>query len=90
MTLILPPNVDLEIYIINHLAKSIVSAVERWEAKINELEERVWADELWEKVVSAGNEESVKSNTWWANKQQASRFEDEGEFRDYLKNKQKK
>ena len=90
MTLILPPNVDLEIYIINHLAKSIVSAVERWETKINELEERVWADELWEKVVSAGNEESEKSNTWWANKQQASRFEDEGEFRDYLKNKKKK
>jgi hypothetical protein len=90
MTLILPPNVDLEIYIINHLAKSIVSTVENWEKKIVELEERVWSDELWEKVVSAGNEESVKSNTWWANKQQASRFEDEGEFRDYLKNKQKK
>ena len=87
MTLILPPNVDLEIYIINHLAKSIVSTVEKWEVKIDELEERVWADELWEKVVSAGNEESVKRNTWWANKQQASRFEDESEFRDYLKTK---
>lgn len=85
MTLILPPNVDLEIYIINHLAKSIVSTVEKWEVKIDELEERVWADELWEKVVSAGNEESMKRNTWWANKQQASRFEDESEFRDYLK-----
>lgn len=85
MTLILPPNVDLEIYIINHLAKTIVSTVEKWEVKIDELEERVWADELWEKVVSAGNEESVKRNTWWANKQQASRFEDESEFRDYLK-----
>jgi hypothetical protein len=38
-------------------------------------------------MVSAGDEESKKTDLWWANKQQASRFEDEGEFREFVKNK---
>jgi hypothetical protein len=61
--------------------------VEKYESMINEMEENVWAGELWEKMVSAGNEESKKSNLWWANKQQASRFEDQSEFLEFVKNK---
>jgi hypothetical protein len=83
----LTPNIDLEIYIVNQLAKPFVANVEKYEMMINETEEKVWADELWEKMVSAGDEESKKADLWWANKQQASRFEDEGEFREFVKNK---
>jgi len=90
LNLMLPPSPDLEIYIVNYLAKPIVHEVEIWEQKINEFEEKIWADELWEKVVSAGYEESEKRRNWWANKQQASRFEDQGEFMDFVKSKQKK
>jgi hypothetical protein len=53
------------------------------------VEEKVWADELWEILVSAGNEESRKADLWWANRQQATRFEDEGEFRDFVKSRKK-
>ena len=90
LNLMLPPSPDLEIYIVNYLAKPIVHEVEIWEQKINDFEEKIWADELWEKVVSAGYEESEKRRNWWANKQQASRFEDQGEFMDFVKSKQKK
>jgi len=85
----LTPNIDLEIYIVNQLAKPFVANVEKYEAMINEVEEKVWADELWEMIVSAGDEESKKADLWWANKQQASRFEDQGEFREFLKNKER-
>jgi hypothetical protein len=83
----LTPNIDLEIYIVNQLAKPFVANVEKYETMINATEEKVWADELWEKMVSAGDEESKKADLWWANKQQASRFEDEGEFREFVKNR---
>lgn len=85
----LTPNIDIEIFIVNQLAKPFVANVEKYEAMINEMEEKVWADELWEMLVSAGNEESRKADLWWANKQQASRFEDEGEFREFVKNRKK-
>lgn len=85
----LTPNIDLEIYIVNQLAKIFVANVEKYETLINEKEEDVWADELWEKMISAGDEESRKADLWWANKQQASRFEDEGEFREFVKNRKK-
>jgi hypothetical protein len=87
LIVMLTPNIDLEIYIVNQLAKPFVYNVEKYESMINEMEENVWAGELWEKMVSAGNEESKKSNLWWANKQQASRFEDQSEFLEFVKNK---
>jgi hypothetical protein len=83
----LTPNIDLEIYIVNQLAKPFIANVEKYEAMINEMEEQVWADELWEMMVSAGDEESRKADLWWANKQQASRFEDQSEFLEFVKNK---
>jgi hypothetical protein len=83
----LTPNIDLEIYIVNQLAKNFVDDLDKYEKTINEMEESVWADEFWEMMVSAGNEESKKTNLWWANKQQASRFEDQSEFLEFVKNK---
>jgi hypothetical protein len=79
------PDVDLEIYIINHLAKTLVSKVEHYEKIIQIKEERIWADELWEQIISAGKEESRKSNFWWAERQQAARFEDQSEFENFRK-----
>lgn len=87
LILMLTPNIDLEIYIVNQLAKNFVDDVEKYEKTINEMEEAVWAEEFWEMMVSAGNEESKKTNLWWANKQQASRFEDQSEFLEFVKNK---
>jgi hypothetical protein len=87
LILMLSPNIDLEIYIVNQLAKNFVDDVDKYEKTINEMEESVWADEFWEMMVSAGNEESKKANLWWANKQQASRFEDQSEFLEFIKNK---
>lgn len=72
MAMFLPPNIDIEIYIINSLAKEIVGSVERYEEGIAKLEESVWADELWNQLVSVGFEESDKSNKKWRNKQQAA------------------
>ena len=86
----LTPNIDLEIYIVNQLAKPFVANVEKYETMVNDMEEKLWADELWEKMVSAGDEESRKANKWWSEKQQASRFEDESEFREFVKSRSKK
>ena len=47
---------------------------------MNEKEEKIWADELWEMLVSAGFEESDKSNEWWSNRQQAARYESQQDF----------
>jgi hypothetical protein len=48
LAFLLPPNIDIEIYIINALARQIVDEVEKYEEQIATLEESVWSDELWE------------------------------------------
>ena len=53
------------------------------------MEEKVWADELWEKLVSAGYEESVKQDEYWSNRQQAAIFENQQEFAKFVKEKKK-
>jgi GrpB-like predicted nucleotidyltransferase (UPF0157 family) len=80
LAFLLPPNIDTEIFIINALAREIVDSVERYENEIATLEEAVWADALWERLVSAGFEESDKSNEYWSNRQQAARYEDQQDF----------
>jgi hypothetical protein len=47
----------MEKRILNIYAETIVDYVEKWEKKIDELEESVWADELWDKLVNVGYEE---------------------------------
>jgi hypothetical protein len=90
LLMMLSPCVDLEIHIINHLAKPIVSNVEVYEQLIDEHEERVWGEELWEKIISAGEEAIKKSNQWWAERQQAARFESQSEFEAFRKKSKKK
>jgi hypothetical protein len=56
MTLMLPLNIEMERHILNIYAREIVDAVEHWEKKMNEMEEKLWGDELWEKLVNVGYE----------------------------------
>jgi len=90
LAFLLPPNIDIEIYIINALARTIVDSVERWENEIATLEESVWSDALWEQLVSAGFEESQKTAEYWSNRQQAARYEEQHEFNKFVKEKKRK
>jgi hypothetical protein len=56
---------------------------------MNEMEETLWAGELWEKLVSAGYEESIKQDEYWSNRQQATMFESQQEFAKFVKEKKK-
>lgn len=82
LIMMLPMNPEMERRILNIYASEIVDAVEYYEEQINTLEEKVWADDLWERLVSAGHEESLKQDEYWSNRQQAARFEDQQEFVD--------
>lgn len=80
LSMVLPVNFDFEIYIVDKLARYIIKDVEQYESKINSLSESVWADELYERLVAAGDEEIDANNEYWANRQQAQLYEDQHEF----------
>jgi hypothetical protein len=56
LVMMLPLNLEMEKRVLNVYAETIVNNVEYWEKQIRKLEEKVWANELWEKLVSAGYE----------------------------------
>ena len=89
LVMMLPLNAEMERHILNIYARTIVDGIDYYEKKMNEMEETLWADELWEKLVSAGYEESVKQDEYWSNRQQASMFESQQEFAKFVKEKQK-
>jgi hypothetical protein len=64
-----------------------VNNLEQHEKWMSDLEEKKWADELWEQLVSAGYEESQKQDEYWANRQQATMFESQQEFAKFVKEK---
>ena len=80
LIMMLPMNIEMERHIINIYARTIVDDIDRYEQQMNELDEREWADELWEQLVSAGHEESVKQDEHWAKRQQTMLFESQQEF----------
>ena len=80
LVMMLPLNMEMERHILNIYAKTIVDGIDEYEKKMNGLEEKLWADELWEQLVSAGHEESVKQDEYWSNRQQATLFESQQEF----------
>jgi len=89
LVMMLPLNAEMERHILNIYARTIVDGIDYYEKKINEMEEALWADELWEKLVSAGYEESVKQDEYWSNRQQATMFESQQEFSKFVKEKKK-
>jgi hypothetical protein len=80
LSMVLPVSLDFEIYIVDKLARYIIKDVELYESKIDSLSESVWADELYERLVSAGDEEIEANNEFWSNRQQAQLYEDQQEF----------
>jgi hypothetical protein len=89
LVMMLPLNAEMERHILNIYAKTIVDGIEYYEKQMNEIEEKLWAEELWEKLVSAGYEESVKQDEYWSNRQQATMFESQQEFAKFVKEKKK-
>lgn len=77
---ILPPNINLDMLIIDRFAKQIVDDVERYEIEIDEKEAEVWADDLFERLWQAEYDESKKANEYWATRQQAALAESQTEF----------
>jgi hypothetical protein len=78
--MVLPVSLDFEIYIVDKLARYIIKDVELYESKIDLLSESVWADELYERLIAAGDEEIETNNDYWSNRQQAQLYEDQQEF----------
>jgi len=89
LIMMLPMNAEMERRILDIYAREIVDGIEHHEQKMKVMEETVWADELWDKLVSAGYEESVKQDDYWSNRQQAALYEDQQEFAKFVKEKKK-
>jgi hypothetical protein len=87
LSMVLPVSLDFEIYIVDKLARYIIKDVEEYESKINSLAESVWADELYQRLVAAGDEEIDANNEYWSNRQQAQLYEDQQEFARVVKQK---
>ena len=51
------------------------------------MSESVWADELYERLIAAGDEEVEANNEYWSNRQQAQLYEDQQEFARVVKQK---
>ena len=90
LVMMLPMNAEMEKHILNIYAREIVDEVEHHEKRMSELEEKIWSDELWDRLVSAGYEESVKQDDYWSNRQQATLYEDQQEFIEKVVKQRKK
>jgi hypothetical protein len=80
LSMVLPVSLDFEIIIVDKLARYILRDVEQYETKLETLTESVWADELYERLVAAGDEEITANNQYWSNRQQAALAEDQQAF----------
>lgn len=89
LSMVLPVSLDFEIYIVDKLARYILKDVDLYESKIDSLSESVWADDLYEKLIAAGDEEIDANNQYWSNRQQAQLYEDQQEFARVVKKKKK-
>lgn len=76
----LDPNIENDVWVINEMAKRIVTKVEMLEEKMNVLEKEVWADELYNQVVESYAVYAEERTEWWMERQQAARYEDQKEF----------
>lgn len=86
-SLVFPVSLDFEIYIVDKLARHVMPRLEEWESKVDALTEEVWAEQLFENLIAACDEEVAKNNEYWANRQQAQMHEDQQEFARVVKQK---
>lgn len=90
LNFLIPPSLDLEITIVDKLARYIIRDVEKYEADITEAEEQQWAEDVWERLIAGCDAEVEKSKEYWANRQQAQLAEDQYEFVKQVKDRKKK
>lgn len=79
-SLVMPVSLDLEIYIVDKLARYVMPSLTRYERELEEELETVWAEQMFENLVAACDAEVAKNNEYWANRQQAALAEDQQEF----------
>ena len=72
VSLILPPSIELDKLIVDRYAKHIMNQVDYFEEKISALEEKIWADELHERLRQAEYDEVERANLYWAKKKLAA------------------
>jgi hypothetical protein len=89
LNILIPPSIDLEVTIIDKLARYIIHNVEKYEADIADAEEQQWAEDLWERLIASCNEEVERNKEYWANRQQAALAEDQNEFAKQVKERKK-
>lgn len=87
LNFLIPPSLDLEITIVDKLARYIIRDVEKYEADITDAEEQQWAEDVWERLVAGCDAEVEKSKEYWSNRQQAQLAEDQYEFAKQVKDK---
>lgn len=85
LNFLIPPSIDLEVTIIDKLARYIIHDVEKYEEHLYKAEEEQWADEVWERLVASCDEEVERNKEYWANRQQAALAEDQYEFAKQVK-----
>ena len=68
VSLILPPSIELDKLIVDRYAKKIMDQIDYFEEKISVLEEKIWADELHERLIQAEYDEVERANLYWAKK----------------------
>lgn len=80
LNVLIPPSIDLEVVIVDKLARYIIHDVEKFEQELFNEEEQQWADAVWERLVVNCDEEVRRNKDYWANRQQAALAEDQYEF----------
>ncbi len=89
LNFLIPPSIDLEVTIIDKLARYIIHDVENYEENLYKAEEEQWADEVWERLAASCDEELERNKEYWANRQQAALAEDQYEFAKKVKENKK-
>ena len=89
LNFLIPPSIDLEITIVDKLARYIIRDVEEYEKNISEAEEQQWAEDVWERLVASCDAEVEKNKEYWANRQQAQSAEDQYEFARLVKERKR-
>ena len=89
LNFLIPPSIDLEITIVDKLARYIIRDVEEYEKNISEAEEQQWAEDVWERLVASCDAEVEKNKEYWANRQQAALAEDQYEFARLVKERKR-
>jgi hypothetical protein len=82
---VLPPNLDIDILIVDRFAKIIAKDIDHFEAELSTKEEQLWADELQARLWQSEFDEAEKVRQYWANRNQATLYEDQYEFAKAMK-----